>query len=188
MSLFVRFSVCPRVFFVLFRITGWPSSGKEMSAWLFACLVLYLTSSLVCCVPFRFDVLASSLVCCVPFPIWCLGVVLGLLCSFSRLVSWRRPCFVVFLSPFDVLASSLVYCVPFPVLCLGVVLGLLCSFPDWCLGVVHGLLCSFPVWCLGVALGLLCSFPVWCLGVVLGLFCSFFRLMSWCRPWFVVFL
>ena len=54
-SMFVRFLLVVNLLFTLFRIALWPSAGKELSTWLFTCVVLF-SAVLVVCVPFPFGV------------------------------------------------------------------------------------------------------------------------------------
>ena len=44
-SMFVRFLWVFDLLFILFRIALWPSAGKELSLWLFICVVLILVPS-----------------------------------------------------------------------------------------------------------------------------------------------
>ena len=52
--MFVHFLLVTDLLFILFMIALWPSAGKELSVWLFICVVLILV--LVVRVPFPFGV------------------------------------------------------------------------------------------------------------------------------------
>ena len=45
-SMFVRFLLVFDLLFILFRIALWPSDGKELSYWLFSCVVCSFSSVL----------------------------------------------------------------------------------------------------------------------------------------------
>ena len=44
------------LFFILIRIILWLSAGKELSPWLFTCVVFIFSAVLVVCVPFLFGI------------------------------------------------------------------------------------------------------------------------------------
>ena len=54
--MFVRFLLVFDLLFILFRVSLWPSAGKELSPWLFSCVVFIFSAVLVVRVPYPFGV------------------------------------------------------------------------------------------------------------------------------------
>ena len=54
--MFVHFLLVFGLLFILLRIDLWPCVGKEMSSWLFTCVVVIFTAVLAVSVPFPFGI------------------------------------------------------------------------------------------------------------------------------------
>ena len=54
--MYVRFLLVFDLLFILFRIALWPSAGKELSPWLFTCVIFIFSAVLVVRVLFLFGV------------------------------------------------------------------------------------------------------------------------------------